>query len=335
MEPPYRPGDYGFEDQEGYRHSPFHHRPPPPPPPFGEDEFGEQRRGDEDGGFPRRHTHFEEERFGKEDGEEGSYGRRREDPNRERFGREDDYETGQPLEGRPHFPPMGFHRTQHEDAPPPSDDVGYPQYAATSHSPPHSGSFHGQHPSGDFGTADPADPVPVKEVLPEGEASLTSQMDSLSLDLPQGRLVRIFCKENSGYNLAVAHNSLSMQDSNTEDESQQWIKDASHGLRIKDSYGYPAFSLVNKKTKKVLKHANEQGQQVLLVDYQADLKNDNILWTESQDFGEGFKTIRRSSTVENFPPLDWLSYCSHQQACGVLVCLRMRVRLCILFLFCQ
>ncbi|KAI5057655.1 hypothetical protein GOP47_0027670 [Adiantum capillus-veneris] len=297
MDPPFRGhADYGYEDQEEYRHSPLHPRPPPPPPEedgFGERRGPDERREDDEGGLPRRHGRFEEERFGREEDEEGSYGRRRGEFERERFGREDDHEAEH---GPPRFSHMGFHRHQREDAPvPESDDGGFRLHSG------HSGSSHGQRPSGDYLVADP---VSAKEALPEGDAALTGEMGSLSLDLPQGRLVRIFCKENSGFNLAVAHSSLGMQEANAEDESQQWIKDASHGLRIKDSYGYPAFSLINKKTKKVLKHANEKGQQVLLVDYQAGMKDDDVLWTESQDFGEGFKTVRRSSTVENFSPLD-------------------------------
>jgi hypothetical protein len=31
------------------------------------------------------------------------------------------------------------------------------------------------------------------------------------------------------------------------------------------------------------------------VDYQQDINDDSILWSESQDFGEGFKTLRSVS----------------------------------------
>lgn len=36
---------------------------------------------------------------------------------------------------------------------------------------------------------------------------------------------------------------------------------------MKDNYGHPAFTLVNKKTRKLLKHAKEKGQQVICIDY--------------------------------------------------------------------
>lgn len=86
-----------------------------------------------------------------------------------------------------------------------------------------------------------------------------------------------------------------MVPANSEDEAQQWVKDASYGMRVKDNYGHPAFSLVNKATNKILKHAKEKGQQVLLMDYRPGIRDDDILWTESQDFGEGFKTVRSAS----------------------------------------
>eukprot|EP00250_Pteridium_aquilinum_P018896 c24230_g1_i2 orf=466-1494(-) len=303
MDSPYRGhGDYGSEDQDEHRHSRHSHRPPPPPP----------RPEDDDGECGYGERREEEEEEGREGGHWGGgrrHGRRRGDDEEERFGRQGD-EEGYPPERPPHFPPMGglgFHRPSHHEGPPQADvysqyDDGFPQHDAPPHSFTHSGSHHSQRPSDEYTYADPSpsdeyshvDPCPAKEE-PVVDTHLTSQMDSLSLDLPQGRLVRIFCKENSGFNLAVEHNTVVLQQSNSEDEAQQWIKDASHGMRIKDSYGYPAFSLVNKKTKKVLKHANEMGQQVLLVDYQADMKDDYILWTESQDFGEGFKTVRSAS----------------------------------------
>lgn len=276
MEPPFRGhGDYGSEEQEEQRHSPFHHRPPPPPPP--EDDFGERREEYEEGGYRGggerrfgRRGDEEEERFGREGGE-GGFGRRR-DEEEERFGREEG-------EG-------GFGRRRGEDSEQFGRDGAEEEYPPErpSHFP-HLGFHRRRHHEGG----------PDDEHEAPSDSSLANEIGSLSLDLPQGRLVRICCKENGDYNVAVEHNSLQMQDANTENEAQQWIKDVSHGMRIKDSYGYPAFSLVNKKTRKMLKHANEQGQQVLVVDYEEGLKDDSILWTESQEFEEGFKTVRAAS----------------------------------------
>ena len=34
-----------------------------------------------------------------------------------------------------------------------------------------------------------------------------------------------------------------------------------------------------------------------LMDYEANVRDDDIMWTESQDFGEGFKTVRCASNT--------------------------------------
>ena len=33
------------------------------------------------------------------------------------------------------------------------------------------------------------------------------------------------------------------------------------------------------------------------MDYEANIRDDDIMWTESQDFGEGFKTVRCASNT--------------------------------------
>lgn len=86
-----------------------------------------------------------------------------------------------------------------------------------------------------------------------------------------------------------------MVEADSENESQQWIRDDKYGIRVRDSYGHPAFMLINKAFKKVLKHAKGKMQEVQLVDYNPDMQDDDLFWTESQDFGEGFKTVRMAS----------------------------------------
>ncbi|KAI5057646.1 hypothetical protein GOP47_0027661 [Adiantum capillus-veneris] len=151
-------------------------------------------------------------------------------------------------------------------------------------------------PAGPYGTHDssgPYYPHPHHHELHPTPAPFVPEVPSPHHHqplLPQGQLVRVFCQKNQAFNLAVEHNNIIMKAANTEDEAQQWIKDESYGMRIKDNYGYSAFSLVNKKTGKILKHPKAKGHQVLLMEYRPDIKDDDILWSESQDFGEGFKT---------------------------------------------
>eukprot|EP00249_Psilotum_nudum_P011757 c23364_g1_i1 orf=760-1338(-) len=108
----------------------------------------------------------------------------------------------------------------------------------------------------------------------------------------QGELVKIFCKADRTYNLGIRNEAAVIVPSDSDDETQLWIKDVSYGARTKDNYGSPAFALVNKAQRKALKHSKEKGQQVILVDYRPGMQDEDILWTESQDFGEGYKTVR-------------------------------------------
>ncbi|KAI5057698.1 hypothetical protein GOP47_0027713 [Adiantum capillus-veneris] len=115
--------------------------------------------------------------------------------------------------------------------------------------------------------------------------------------LLRDHIFRVFCKTHPGFNLAVQHGKLALLPANTQDESQQWVKDESYSLRVKDCYGHPAFSLINKGTGKILKHGKHKGVQVHLMDYNANVRDDDVMWTESQDFGEGFKTLRCASNT--------------------------------------
>eukprot|EP00249_Psilotum_nudum_P013299 c24271_g1_i1 orf=144-749(-) len=113
--------------------------------------------------------------------------------------------------------------------------------------------------------------------------------------LPEGQLVKIFCKADKTYSLAVRNNTAVMLPANSQDPAQLWIKDVSYGVRVKDNFGSPAFCLMNKAHRKTLKHGKEKGQLVILVDYRPGMADEDILWTESQDFGEGYTTLRCAS----------------------------------------
>lgn len=114
-------------------------------------------------------------------------------------------------------------------------------------------------------------------------------------NVPRGQLVKIFSKLNKTYNLGIRNDIPMMVPSDAEDQTQLWFKDDSHGERTKDNYGFPAFTLINAATRKLLKHPKEKGHPISLVDYQPNTLDEDLLWTESQDFGEGFKTVRMAS----------------------------------------
>lgn len=115
------------------------------------------------------------------------------------------------------------------------------------------------------------------------------------VELPKGQLVRVFCKSSRSYNLAVKDGRLMMVEADSGNELQQWIRDDKYSIRVRDRYGHPAFMLINKASKKVLKHSKGKLQEVQLTYYTPDIQDDDLFWTESQDFGEGFKTLRMAS----------------------------------------
>ncbi|MCO5605900.1 hypothetical protein L7F22_060086 [Adiantum nelumboides] len=173
-------------------------------------------------------------------------------------------------------------------------------YTRTSHTPDAFAQYTAP-PAGPYGTHSPSGPYysHSHHERPTPHEAFASEYPPShhQPQLPQGQLVRVFCKTNQAFNLAVEHNNVIMKAADTEDDAQQWIKDDSYGMRVRDNYGHTAFSLVNKKTGKILKHPKEKGHQVLLMDYRPDIRDDDILWSESQDFGEGFKTVRCASNT--------------------------------------
>lgn len=117
----------------------------------------------------------------------------------------------------------------------------------------------------------------------------------VNVELPKGQLVRVFCKYSRSFNLAVKDNKLMMLEADTEDEFQQWIRDDKYSIRVRDINGHPAFMLINKGSKKVLKHGKGKLEDVQLTNYTSEIQDDDLFWTESQDFGEGYKTVRKAS----------------------------------------
>ncbi|KAJ7522290.1 hypothetical protein O6H91_18G004900 [Diphasiastrum complanatum] len=77
-----------------------------------------------------------------------------------------------------------------------------------------------------------------------------------------GPVVKVFCKANTDYSLALRHDGVVLIPASKDDESQQWILDQSWGSRVRDGTGQPAFALINKASNRALKHAKEAAQQV-------------------------------------------------------------------------
>lgn len=105
---------------------------------------------------------------------------------------------------------------------------------------------------------------------------------------------------------------------------QHWYKDEKYSTRVKDAEGHPCFALVNKATGEAMKHSVGATQpvrtlslpflggvsllsmlficlwwylQVNLVRYDPDTLDESVLWTESKDMGDGYRTIRMVNNV--------------------------------------
>jgi hypothetical protein len=84
---------------------------------------------------------------------------------------------------------------------------------------------------------------------------------------------------------------------NPHDDYQVWVKEESMGTRVKDSTGSPAFALVNKATGQALRHAPADLEQVLLADFELGVRDESLLWSQSEDMGEGYHCIRMVNKI--------------------------------------
>ncbi|KAJ4957961.1 hypothetical protein NE237_025072 [Protea cynaroides] len=103
---------------------------------------------------------------------------------------------------------------------------------------------------------------------------------------------RVYCKAETGYSLTIRDGHVILARSDVNDPFQHWIKDEKYSTRVKDGEGFPSFSLVNKATGQALKHSIGATHPVQLVPYNPDVLDESVLWSESKDLGDSFRTIR-------------------------------------------
>ncbi|XP_057824950.2 ricin B-like lectin R40G3 [Cryptomeria japonica] len=115
--------------------------------------------------------------------------------------------------------------------------------------------------------------------------------------LPQGQIVRVCSKANPDYALGIRDGRATLVYYNPSDPTQQWVKDESWSNRVRDTVGHPAFGLVNKATGQALRHAPAACQEVLLTKYEAGSYDESVLWSESEDMGYGYRTIRMANDI--------------------------------------
>ncbi|KAL6605826.1 hypothetical protein ACP70R_041479 [Stipagrostis hirtigluma subsp. patula] len=114
-----------------------------------------------------------------------------------------------------------------------------------------------------------------------------------------GQPFKIFCRAEESYCVTIRDNAVVLAPANPHDEYQHWYKDMRHGSDVKDEEGAPAFALVNKATGQAIKHSHGQSHPVKLTPYNPDDPDldESVLWTESNDVGDGFRCIRMVNNI--------------------------------------
>ncbi|KAL7117238.1 hypothetical protein ACP275_03G060300 [Erythranthe tilingii] len=109
---------------------------------------------------------------------------------------------------------------------------------------------------------------------------------------------RMYSKAEPNYSLTIRDGKVVLARSNSSDPCQHWIKDAKSSTRVKDEEGYPSFALINKATKQAIKHSIAATQPVQLTVYNPKTLDESILWTESKDLGDSYRTIRMVNNIK-------------------------------------
>jgi len=107
-----------------------------------------------------------------------------------------------------------------------------------------------------------------------------------------GPTVRIFCRASERHSLAIRGENVVLEVADPGSDYQHWIKDTRYSAKVKDEEDKPAFALVNKATGEALKHSFGFRHHVRLIPYNPDYLDESVLWTESDDLGDGFHAIR-------------------------------------------
>ncbi|KAK1650443.1 hypothetical protein QYE76_068248 [Lolium multiflorum] len=106
--------------------------------------------------------------------------------------------------------------------------------------------------------------------------------------------LRISCKSNQELSLAVRDGTALLTRTEHEDDTQLWIQSFRNTGHVTDKEGHRSFALVNTATRKALRRSRGK-QSVQVVDYSPDSVDVALLWTLSDDLGEGFHCIRSVS----------------------------------------
>ncbi|XP_009353166.2 ricin B-like lectin EULS3 [Pyrus x bretschneideri] len=262
----------GEEERENYpppgsRLSPFDQPPPPPRPSYyGEDQHPPPPRSYYREDQPPPDSHYEADR-----------------PPLTRVSHVSHSSHGFAPPSPPSQPQGFLHH------PPPVQNYNYPSSQATPSPPPVTvhhvaHQVHHESPATQFGT----------------ETRQTSHLPSSSPKnsyLSNKPTFRIFSKADPNFSLSIREGKVILARSQPTDDFQRWYKDEKYSTQVKDEERFPSFALINKAAGHALKHSIGATQPVQLRPYNPDDLDESLLWTESADLGDGFRTVRMVNNI--------------------------------------
>ncbi|KAJ3684714.1 hypothetical protein LUZ61_013878 [Rhynchospora tenuis] len=105
----------------------------------------------------------------------------------------------------------------------------------------------------------------------------------------------IINQNNGDYGLAIRGGKVVLTVSNPQDPYQRWFK---RDNGTKDEEDQPSFAIVNEATNEAIKHEGTSGPMSLVRHDLVDSSKDNtVLWTESKIEDQGYRYIRRASSI--------------------------------------
>ncbi|CAL4914192.1 unnamed protein product [Urochloa decumbens] len=110
------------------------------------------------------------------------------------------------------------------------------------------------------------------------------------------RPVRILCQSGQGLSLTVRDGDAVLATADSEDERQCWVQSFRNAGHVTDGEGRRAFALVNWATGEALGHCGDD-EPVYLQGNKPDSVDVALLWTQSDDLGEEYHSIRTVGDV--------------------------------------
>ncbi|TVU47222.1 hypothetical protein EJB05_06814, partial [Eragrostis curvula] len=112
------------------------------------------------------------------------------------------------------------------------------------------------------------------------------------------RRFRILCQSGDGLSVTVRDGAVVLATADHQDERQCWVQSFQNTGHVTDEEGHRAFALVNRATGKALMHKGHGDDELVqLAGHSPDSVDVALLWTQSDDLGEGFHGIRAVNDV--------------------------------------